>query len=106
MSCAITVGLIVSSTITVAVSDATLPLTSVTYKITVFEPTLEQLKLELLRVYDAISQLSVEPLLIIAGTILACPFASNWIVIFCVRTVGFIISSMFTVNVSVTDNPS
>ncbi|MCY1227640.1 hypothetical protein D9M72_399210 [compost metagenome] len=85
-----------SSTVTTAVFEATFPLTSVTVKITVFGPTFVQLKAVVSKTYVAIAQLSNEPLSICAGVIVACPLASNCTVIFCVRTVGLILSSTVT----------
>jgi hypothetical protein len=52
-----------STTVTVALQVETLPFTSVTVRITVLAPTLEQLKLLFEIVVLAIPQLSDEPLL-------------------------------------------
>ena len=103
MFCVTTVGLILSCTVTVAVPVSLFPLASVTVSVTVLAPTLLQSKVVLLKLYpsDGIEQLSVEPLLICAGDMLAAPLASNCTVIFCVTTVGFILSSTVTVAVPV-----
>ena len=77
MSCVITVGSILSSTVTTAVFEATFPLMSVTVRVTVFEPTFEQSKDKSLNVMVSIPQLSVEPSLIIEGVIVAAPLMSN-----------------------------
>ena len=75
--CVITVGRILSCTVTVALAEVTFPFTSVTVKITVFAPTLAQVKEVLFKVIVLIAQLSVEPLLIIAGVMVAWPLAFN-----------------------------
>ncbi|MCY1227639.1 hypothetical protein D9M72_399200 [compost metagenome] len=62
--CVITVGTIESTTVTIAVFEAVFPFTSVAVKVTVFVPTLAQLKLVTSSAYVAIVQLSDEPLLI------------------------------------------
>ena len=102
---AIATGLIVSTTVTVAVAVETLPLTSVTVKVTVLAPVLAQVKEVLLNAYVAIPQLSVDPLLIWAGVIVAVPFAPNCTVIFCVNTVGLIVSCTVTVAFAVATFP-
>ena len=108
ISCVITVGFITSWTVTIAVSVATFPLTSVTVKVTVLAPTFEQTKDKLFNVIVSIPQLSVEPSLIIEGVIVAKPFEFNWIVISWVITLGSStsVTTTFWVAVAVFPNPS
>lgn len=61
---AVMIGFELSCTLTVAVQVCMFPLLSVTVRVTVFEPILEQLKLFGTTVMDAIPQLSDEPLFI------------------------------------------
>ena len=78
MSCVITTGANLSSTVTIAVLVAILPCISVTVKVTVTGvPTLEQPKLVMSNVLVAMPQLSVEPLSTWSVVIKMCPVASN-----------------------------
>ena len=70
-----------------------------------FAPTLVQSKAVLLNTTEEISQLSVLPLLISAAVILAFPVAFNWIVLFCVNTIGATLSSKVTKLVAVDTFP-
>src|SRR5580658_10656490 len=99
--CATAVGAILSSTVTVAVAVEALPLSSVTVSVTVLAPRLEQVNAVLLRLNDAIVQLSVEPLFTAAAVVEALPVASKYIVTFCATAVGAILSSTVTVAVAV-----
>ena len=88
--CVTTVGLILSSTVTVAVPVFEFPLASVTVNVTVFAPRFEHEKLVTSKFMLWIPVLSELPLLISVVVIVAFPFASNWTVVFCVTTVGFV----------------
>ena len=72
-----TIGLMVSKMVTVEVPVFIFPFTSVTVIVTVFEPTLPQLKLVLLNTELAILQLSELPLSIFDNTMLVFPVASK-----------------------------
>ena len=85
---AIATGTTLSSTVTFALAVDTLPLLSVTVKVTVFVPTSEQTKSVWLKASVAIPQLSYDELLIIATVIRPCPLASRLIVWFWASTVG------------------
>ena len=78
--------------VTVAFAVLTLPIKSVTVKVTVFKLTLVQLKLVLLNTREAIPQLSELPLSISLIAILALPVASKYLVTFLVITVGNVVS--------------
>ena len=69
-----------SSTVTTVVQVETLPLLSVTVRVTVLGPTLEQSKEETSIVVVAIPQASVLPFSISATVMLALPLASSWMV--------------------------
>ena len=86
---------------TVAVAVETLLLVSVTVRVTVLAPTLEQSKLVTSRLRSAIPQASLEPLSISAVTIVAAPIASNCTVISLAMATGSTLSSMVTVAVAV-----
>ena len=70
-----TIGLTVSETVTATLAVLTFPLTSVTVKVTLFEPTLLQLKLVLLNDIVEIPQLSEVPLSTFTTEIVAEPDA-------------------------------
>jgi len=95
----ITVGAMLSWTVTIAVWEALFPLTSITVKITVLSPTLVQSKEVISNEVLVILQLSKEPLSISEGIILATPFAFSSTTIFLVITVGAILSCTVTVAV-------
>ena len=78
--------------VTVAFAVLTLPIKSVTVKVTVFKFILVQLKLVLLNTREAIPQLSVLPLSISLIVILALPVAFKYLVTFLVITVGKVVS--------------
>ena len=80
-------------TVTTAVSEFELPLTSVTVKVTVFSPVSLAVKFCLSKTIVSIPQLSVELLLISEGIMDASTLLSKVIVIFCVTTTGSIVSS-------------
>ena len=67
--------------VTLLVQVELLPLLSVTVNVTVFEPTLEQVKLVGLAARLAMPQASLEPLSTSLAVILALPLASNCTVI-------------------------
>src|SRR6266540_2554431 len=69
-----------SATVTVAVQVWLLPFTSVTVRVTMFEPMLLQSKLVWSRLRLAMPQASLLPLLICAAVIVALPVTSNWTV--------------------------
>ena len=70
-------GAMVSFTVTMASQTSMLPDASTTVSLTGFGPTLLQSKLVRSRVLETIWQLSVEPLSISAGVMLALPFSSR-----------------------------
>ena len=76
------VGLVTSLTVTVAVQVETLPLTSVTVKVTVLAPTLAHVKEEGETASEAIPHASELPLLICEAIIEAVPPALKFTVIF------------------------
>ena len=69
----ITVGSIVSMTVTVEVQPDAFPFTSVTVNVTVFAPKLEHVKLLGKTVIDAIPHPSLDPLWIVAGVMVNVP---------------------------------
>src|SRR5688500_8959496 len=97
----IAVGATLSSTVTVAVQVEVFPLTSVTVKVTVFGPTLAQVKLVISKARLWIPHASLLPLSICAAVIVALPDASNCTVMFWQIAVGAILSSTVTVAVQV-----
>jgi hypothetical protein len=86
------VGKILSTTVTIAVPVAILLLISLTVNVTVFAPRFEQLNEVFDNVVDEILQLSVDPLFICDGVILAVPKLLKATVMFCVTTVGAVLS--------------
>ena len=64
MFCVRTVGAVLSITVTIAVPVEIFPLSSLTVKVTILEPILEQSKLVWSSVRVSMPQLSLEPLLI------------------------------------------
>jgi hypothetical protein len=70
-------GAVLSCTVTVALQVALFPLLSVTVKVTVLNPTFEQLNVEGLTVILAIPQASEDPLSTFAAVIVPFPLASN-----------------------------
>ena len=72
-----TTGLLLSTTVTVAIFESILPLESVTVNRTVLTPRFEQVKLVLSNTIVATAQLSVEPLSICAAVMVALPVASK-----------------------------
>ena len=90
-------GFSVSSTVTIASHVATLPSLSVTVKVTVFGPTIEQSKAVIEAAKEAIPQLSVEPPSISAATIVALPAASNVTVMSEHKATGATLSSTVTI---------
>ena len=72
-----TVGLTLSSIVTVEVHVETLPLTSVTVNVTVLAPTLAHVNELGATAIEAIPQASEEPLSTSVATIIATPDASN-----------------------------
>ena len=97
MFCAIATGAVTSWTVTVANPVFTLPLLSVTVKVTVFAPVFEQVNVLGETVTVAIPHASLEPLLICDAVIVALPDEFNWAVMFCVTTTGLIVSITVTV---------
>jgi hypothetical protein len=97
----IAVGGMMSFTVTVAVQVAVFPLWSVTVNVTVFAPTLEQLKVEGETDKDVTEQLSVEPLFSWAAVILAVPDKFKSTEIFWQMAVGATLSITVTVAVQV-----
>jgi len=71
------VGATLSSIVTIVVQVLEFPFTSVTVNVTVFGPTSAHVKVLGETANEAIPQLSVLPLSISAGVILAFPVASN-----------------------------
>src|SRR5574338_204659 len=86
-----------SSTVTVATQLLELPLLSVTVKVTLLAPTWEQSKEVCDAERDAIPQASEDPLKIYAGVIVATPFASSCMVMFCNYATGAVFSSIVLV---------
>src|SRR5258707_104394 len=83
-----TVGGVASCTVTVALALALLPLLSVTVRVTVLGPFLEQSKLDGLTTRLVMPQLSAEPLSTSPATMLAWPALSRLTTMFLVSTVG------------------
>src|ERR1043166_2983958 len=90
-------GAVLSTTVTVAVQLSLLPLLSVTVKVTVFGPTLAQVKVSGLTLREAIPQASLEPLSTSDAAMVAWPVASRLIVIFWHLATGLTLSSTVTV---------
>ena len=105
-SCEIAIGSILSTIVTVAVSDETLPLASVAVNVTTLSPILEQSK-ESISIDKSIleSQLSTDPLSISEANIVDTPFSSSDIVISCVVTTGAVVSVTVIVCVNVVTLP-
>jgi hypothetical protein len=97
----VSTGLMVSSTVTVAVAVPTLPLASIADRVTVLAPTFEQLKVDLLNEYDATVQLSVVPLFTAAVVSVAVPEAFKYNVAALVTTVGAVLSTTVTTTLRV-----
>jgi hypothetical protein len=97
----VSTGLIVSSTVTVAVAVPTLPLASVAESVTVLAPTFEQLNVDLLKLYEATPQLSVVPSFTEAAASVAVPEAFKYNVADFVTTAGAVLSTTVTVTVRV-----
>ena len=93
-------GLMSSTTVTVAVAVDELPCTSVTVRVTVLLPTDEQSKLVISSAYELISQLSLEPLSISEGWIVAKPAASKETAMSCAIAVGATLSRTITSSVT------
>src|SRR5688572_27363197 len=87
------IGATVSRTVTVELQTLKLPLTSVTFSVTRFAPTLEQVKVFGATDKEAISQLSKLPLSTLAGVIEALPVASSCMVISLQIGVGRVVST-------------
>src|SRR6476661_4372182 len=97
-------GAVLSTTVTMAVAVAWLPLASVTVRVTVFGPTLAQVKLrgDTLRVrLLAAVQLSLLPLFTAAAVSVARPRALKVRVVLRVMTTGAVLSTTVTVAVAV-----
>src|SRR5258707_1338100 len=92
-------GLTLSSTVTVLLEVEAMPLLSVTVRVTVFGPTLAQVKLFGLTLLEAMPQASLLPLSISAATMLAWPVTSRWTVMFLQAVTGWVSSSTVTVAV-------
>ena len=99
------VGLVVSETVMVAFTVLKFPLASVPVKVTELAPLLVQSKVVLDNTKLAIAQLSVEPLFTKAAVILALPFASKKMVLFCAVTIGLMVSTTVTTAVAVLKLP-
>src|ERR1017187_9852539 len=97
MFLALATGGVGAFTVTTAVAVPTLPLSSVTVKVTVFAPTLLQLNEVLLRLRLLIVQLSWLPLLISLTAILAELLLFKVIKMFLVITTGRVVSLTVTV---------
>ena len=95
------VGLVVSETVMVAFTVLKLPLASVPVKVTELAPKLLQSKVVLDNTKLVIAQLSVEPLFTKAAVILALPFASKKMVLFCAVTIGLMVSTTNTLKFTV-----
>src|SRR5260370_22022520 len=100
MSCVWTVGGVTSRTVTVAVAMALLPLLSVTVRVTMLAPSLEQSKLDGLTARLVMAKVSVEALSTCAAVMLAMPVASRFTTMSCVWTVGGVASRTVTVAVA------
>ena len=94
-----------SSTVTTAVQVETFPLLSVTVSTTLFAPTLEQSKVFMSILVEAIPQASFEPPSTSAGVMVALPLASNCTVMFWQLAVGATLSSTVTTAVQVETLP-
>ncbi len=99
------VGVIVSSTVTIASQVLTFPFTSVTVSVTVFAPTSEQSKLVEVcppsTVTVATPQLSVDPPSMSIELIVTSPLASSWTVMSWQTAIGFTVSRTVTTAVQV-----
>ena len=73
----ITVGNVLSKTVTMAVPEALLPLPSVTVSVTALSPTLKQVNIILLSLYETDPQISEDPLSTALSPIVTLPVASN-----------------------------
>jgi hypothetical protein len=62
-----------SVTVTVAVQESEFPFPSLTVRVTVFAPISSQSKVLISKLKFVVPQLSLEPLLIWEGVIVACP---------------------------------
>src|SRR5216684_1041598 len=100
ISCVWTVGGVTSRTVTVAVGLALLRLLSVTVRVTMLAPSLEQSKLDGLTTRLVIAQLSLEALSTCAAVMLTLPLASRFTAMSCVWTVGGVTSRTVTVAVA------
>ena len=100
MFCVRAAGAVLSIIVTVAVALELFPLVSVTDSVTVFGPTFVQSKLVWSSVKVAMPQLSFEPLSTSEVVMMAFPLASRLTDMFCVTTVGTILSFMVTVAVA------
>src|SRR6266511_1858344 len=89
-------GNTLSTTVTMASHVATLALLSVTVSLTVFGPTLAQVKLFLSMARLLIPQASFLPLFTSAGVMLTLPVASNCTVMFLHRALGNMLSTTVT----------
>lgn len=105
MFCVITIGAVLSFIVTIAVPVELLPLVSVTVSVTEFAPMLAQVKVVWLKTLVAIPQLSVDPLSIWPGVIIALPLASRFTEMFCVATTGAVVSARLTATVSLSLHP-
>src|SRR5438876_2968042 len=90
------VGNTLSATVTIASHVATLSLLSVTVSLTVFGPTLAQVKVFLSMARLLMPQASLLPLLTSAAVMLALPLASNCTVMFLHSAVGNMLSATVT----------
>ena len=97
----VTIGSILSTTVTIAVQFEVFPFTSVTVKVTVFAPTFAQVKLDGDTDKLAMPQASLLPLSISLAVILVLPALSNVTVMFWVAAIGATLSCTVTVAVSV-----
>ena len=91
-SCPTATGLVTSSTVTVAGTLVVFPFTSVTLKVTVLLPISLQSKDVISKLLEAIPQLSEIAFSMSEVVIVSKPLASSSILIFCVVTVGQILS--------------
>lgn len=83
-----------SWTVTIASHFATLPLKSVTERVTVLFPKFPQLNVSREALIDEMPQLSVEPLSICDATIEALPVLSKVMLMFLHNAVGSVVSEM------------
>ena len=88
-----TVGATLSTTVTTATHVEVFPQASVTVKVTLFAPTSEQLKVNLLAVNVIVLQPSLLPPSIIEGVIVTVPWAFNSTVIDLQTAIGFVLST-------------